>query len=288
MALFTVFGAAGFIGRHVVATLEQVGHRIDLPPRRWVPDAGRNLGHVIFCAGVTADFRSRPYDTMEAHVSLPAGILSQGTFESFLYLSSTRIYDGAPDGDEAASITVNPADASDLYNLSKLSGEALCLNHPDPAVRVARLSNVYGADMFADDIGNANFLAGILGEAVVRGHIDLATDPSSAKDYIDVADVARAIVTVAQQGDERIYNIAAGRKVSHGEIAARLQDLTGCATTVAENAPVVDYPDISTRRIAGLFNGTGSAWSPAALTDRLPGLVSAARESWRIKEGALA
>lgn len=286
--MFTVFGANGFIGAAVCRALEDSGETVTRPPRGVDPATLTNMGHVLFCIGMTADFRSRPYETMEAHVTLPARILATGRFQSFLYLSSTRLYDGAVRGIETADIALNPANPSDLYNLSKLSGEALCLTHANPAVRVARLSNVYGSDMFADTHEGANFLASIIGEAISENHIRLGTHETSAKDYIAVEDVARALPLIATASKDRLVNVAAGRKISHGELVARLQDLSGCRATLANDAPLVDYPDISTDRIADLHNENGVSWSPLKLTDRLPALVAAARHKWNIKKGAVA
>ena len=87
----------------------------------------------IFAIGLTADFRSRPLDTMDAHVSALAEVLRCGRFDSLTYLSSTRVYAGLPRGCGNATLVVNPSDASDLYNLSKLAGEALCLGRPTGA-----------------------------------------------------------------------------------------------------------------------------------------------------------
>ena len=55
--------------------------------------AGRRpAGHVIDCIGLTGDFRVRPLDTAEAHVGLVARCLAELQFDSFLLLSSTRVY----------------------------------------------------------------------------------------------------------------------------------------------------------------------------------------------------
>ena len=52
----------------------------------------RPAGHVIDCIGLTGDFRTRLLDTAEAHVSLVARCLAELCFDSFLLLSSTRVY----------------------------------------------------------------------------------------------------------------------------------------------------------------------------------------------------
>jgi len=53
---------------------------------------GRDLGHIIYCIGITADFRRRPHDTITAHVTKLQEVLTRTSFESLVYLSSTRVY----------------------------------------------------------------------------------------------------------------------------------------------------------------------------------------------------
>ena len=269
MAQFTVLGGSGFIGSHLISHLRECGHPVFVPGRGEGRIYREPLGHVIYAIGVTADFRTRPYATMDAHVAVLGEILRRARFESFTYLSSTRLYAGAGTTAEDSAFRVDPADASDLYNLSKLAGEALCLAHRQPSVRVARLSNVYG-----DGMGYENFLAVILREAVYDARIVLRTGPDSAKDYVAVDDVARALRLIALGGTHRIYNIGAGGNVSHAALTAALARLTGSAIEVQPGAPVTSFPTIDTARLASLFAGLGAKWAPADLLDRLPALVA--------------
>jgi nucleoside-diphosphate-sugar epimerase len=225
---------------------------------------GQELGHVFFCVGLTADFRERPLDAIEAHVNAAAAVLRYARFESFLYLSTTRVYSGAAEAVETARISVDPSDPNDLYNLSKLAGEATCLAIPRPEVRIARLSNVFGSDM-----GPQNFLGSII-QAAKRGRLELGQALESAKDYVSVEDVADALVRIARAGEARLYNVASGFDVTHGELAADLACLTGCAVTVADGAPVVRFPTIHTERLSGLLD-----WKPVSVLDRLPALITA-------------
>lgn len=269
---FTVLGASGYIGGRMVQFLRAAGHPV-YAPRRGAPGAlDHPLGHVIYAIGVTADFRSRPLATMEAHVTALAEVLRCGQFDSLTYLSSTRVYAGVSSGTEDAALIVNPTDPSDLYNLSKLAGEALCLTSPDQSIRVVRLSNVFGADMDAGGQPSQNFLAQVVREAE-SGSIRLGTAPGSAKDYVAIDDVTRALHRVALDGAHRLYNVASGRNVTNGEIAAVLSRLTGCRVESAAGAPEIVYPPIDTRRIEALFPPE-QPWRPAALLDRLPELLS--------------
>ncbi|MEX2453339.1 MAG: NAD-dependent epimerase/dehydratase family protein [Rhodospirillaceae bacterium] len=288
MAHYTVFGAGGFIGRHATAALRRDGHTVSTPMRTASFDAGADLGRVLYCAGLTADFRARPCDTMEAHVALPARILGAGRFESFLYLSSTRLYASASTGRESAIVTVDPSEPGDLYNLSKLSGEALCLAHPNPRVRVVRLANVYGAAMFDPGADPGNFLTSIVGDAVATGTVALLGSPDSAKDYLHVDDAVRAIVLIATRGRARLYNVASGRNVTHRRILDRLRDITGIAWSSSADGALVRFPRIATDRIAGEFSAAGECWNPVRLLDRIPELVNAASCGRKSIEGAVA
>lgn len=288
MSSFTIFGGRGFIGRHLANALKNAEQPVMIPARGADPATLGRLGHVIYCIGLTADFRDRPHDTMEAHVGYLSHILQSGDFESLLYLSSTRIYDGAPQGIEEMMLSVDPWSPNDLYNLSKLSGEALCLNHRNPKVRVARLSNVYGPAMFTPDDGGQNFLGSIVRSAIDDGEVVLQTAAGSSKDYIHISDVVRALAMIAIDGEDRVYNVASGSAISHEQLLERLSEITGCAWTHVPDAPLVSFPRISTDRIARAFRNAGIDWSPIQVLDRLPELVLAARGKHDFTKGAIA
>lgn len=250
MARFTVLGSSGFIGSHLLTHLQAEGHDCDAPAREETLNG--DLGHVVYCIGLTADFRRHPWDTLEAHVGKLVDLLRNNRFDSLLYLSSTRVYQRLPTehiADEDAVLPVNPADPSDLYNLSKLAGEAACLAHPSPAVRIARLANVYGPDPNSD-----NFLSAVLREALVSNRVELQSALSSVKDYVSIQDVVHALRSIALEGRQRLYNVASGHNVSNREIAGWLRQFTGCEVKVNTGAPVVKFPLISIARLQGEFD----------------------------------
>ena len=242
-----VFGAAGFIGRHLTGHLRAEGWEVLALGRGDETWRGADLGHVFYCAGLTAAFRVRPFDTVEAHVTLAAQVLREARFDSFLYCSSTRVYAGAARAEETATLQVDPNQPGDLYNLSKLMGEAACLAMANPAVRVARLSNVFGHDPASD-----NFIASIIRDAVTTGQVRLATDPRSAKDYIAVDDVCEALRRIAVAGQDRVYNVAAGANTTNAEILAVLAAASGCTVVTAPDSPVVVFPRIHVDRLRAL------------------------------------
>ncbi|HOI55242.1 MAG TPA: NAD(P)-dependent oxidoreductase [Phycisphaerae bacterium] len=269
---FTVLGASGFIGSHVAAHLRARGAECYMPGRdEPLADAG-HLGHVLFCIGVTADFRRRPLDAVRAHVCRLLDVLEGGRFESLLYLSSSRVYAGADSGSEDATFRVSPRSLSDVYNLSKLTGEAACFATDRPTVRVARLSNVYGGNWDSE-----NFLMAVIRQAVDAGRVVLQTDWESAKDYVGIHEVAPLLCDIAERGQARLYNVASGVRVSNRNLGDALRRVTGCDLTVATGAPHVVFPPIDTSRVKEEFG-----FRPASVLDAVDDLVA----DYRLKRKA--
>jgi nucleoside-diphosphate-sugar epimerase len=123
---FTILGARGFIGSHLVSFLEHKGVECFAPAGE-EHLYGRDLGHIIYCIGLTADFRTRTFDTVEAHVCALLDILKNCRYDSFLYLSSTRVYKNAQSTNEETMLAVDPCNPDDIYDISKIMGESLCL-----------------------------------------------------------------------------------------------------------------------------------------------------------------
>lgn len=244
-SLFTVLGAAGYIGSRLVARLRADGHAVWAPARGDDQLLRRPLGHVLYGAGLTGDFRTRPFDTMQAHVALLAQVLQQAHFDSLLYFSSTRVYMGAAATHEDAPLVVRPGDSSQLYNLSKLAGEALCHASGRAGVRVARLSNIVGPDM---DAASGNLVAELEQQAR-QGHMVLRSDPRSAKDYLHVDDVIEWLPRIALSGRAAVYNVASGVQISHAQWLQWLGERYGATCEVVADVPLQSFAPIDVRRL---------------------------------------
>ena len=245
---FTVFGGQGFIGGELARSLRSAGHEVVIPAGGFFPDTppSGGYGHAVWAIGLTADFRSRPFDTVEAHVSALAPVLNGGAFESFLYLSSTRVYMRADVTDEDAPLPVASADPSDLYNVSKLCGEALCLARPN--TRIARLSNVLGPGEGARDT-----FIGALCRQAAAGRIRLQSDPASLKDYVWIDDVVTYLAQIALTGRQRIYNVARGSRIRHDAWVAALAAVTGADADCPDGLPETSFLPIETGRLVAEF-----------------------------------
>jgi nucleoside-diphosphate-sugar epimerase len=246
--LFTVFGANGFIGAHVVGRLRQAGHRVREAGRGQFPPSRAQLGHVIYAIGLTADFRKKPYETVDAHVSVFRDVITRYRWSSILYLSSTRIYGLSKQTHEDSSIVAHPTEPDAFYDITKLAGEAVCLSERNPCARVARLSNVVGPGDSA-----TNFLPSLVHDARRHRRILFQTAPGSQKDYIDVADVVRLLEQIALRGDQRVYNVATGRNTSNAVIARLLRRHFSADVAFVPKAPAIRRSPIETERVEREF-----------------------------------
>lgn len=247
----TVLGAGGWIGAALVADLQRLGRtvrpvdRADLPA--WLADA-EPQGPVIYAIGLTADFRQRPHATAEAHVGLLSRVLQRPGLEQLLLLSSTRVYSRSADTQEATPLPCLSSDPSDLYNLSKLLGEALVLQDPRPGLKVARLSNVVGPGQ-----PPSTFVGALLEEARASGRVTIQQAPDTAKDYVALADVVRLLPLIAERGQQRLYNLGSGRNLSHAEVAAWLERQGVSVRFAAQAAGGIGFPPLRIERLAAEF-----------------------------------
>ena len=238
----TVLGGRGFVGSALAGSLLRDGVEC------WVPQRGddgifeRELGVLFYCVGITADFRRRPLDTVEAHVSFLQRLLERARFQRLIYLSSTRVYKRAARADEEEPLSVLSSDPDDLYDLSKLMGECLALS-AGRSCSVARLSNVVGPGM-----GSTNFLGAVVAEAKAEGRVAIWSNPGSAKDYIWIDDVVAGLRAIAENGTSPVYNLATGENCSNAQIASLLSE-AGVEVAMDDNAPAVVFPPVSIRKL---------------------------------------
>lgn len=248
MSQFTVIGAGGFIGGRLATALSARGDEV-YAPRRGDPDLfSRALGRVFYCAGLTGDFMVRPFETVEAHVSLIAQVLRDARFERLVYLSSTRLYDslGARGGHETDVLEFDPTLPRNVYDLSKALGENLCLARSEGRAAVARLSNVFAADPAA-----SGFLSELLQRARREREIELASSPAGGRDYIHIDDVTRALLTLEVSDVTGVINIARGETLTNADLVRVFADAGWRITLTGQDAPPPP-PVCDTKRVQAL------------------------------------
>ena len=262
----TLIGGNGFVGRHLQARLQRDGWHCWVPQRDDPALCQRDLGHVFYCAGLTADYAQRPFDTVEAHASLLNRVLRDARYESLVYLSSTRLYDSLGDieASEDLPLQLTPDNPRHLYDLSKALGESLCRVAGGGRARVARLSCVWGdgsdAEGFLPDLMRRVLAARALGTGT-RVMVD--SSPSLARDYVHIDDVVDALIAVARSAGFAIYNVAGGSNVGNAALFERLGAASGCELVARHNHEAPALPRISVARMAEAFG-----WRPGNTLDR--------------------
>lgn len=267
---FTVVGAAGFVGSRLCTTLKARGAQVWAPARNEPWPWHGPLGHVIYCAGLTADYLARPFDTVQAHVSHLAAVLQhglqQGAMDSLVYLSSTRLYDALGEGlaREDAVLPMAPGNPRHLYDLSKALGESLCQVAGQSRARVARLACVYEGLRDAD-----GFLPALLRQVQVARTtgarvVEVASSPHFTRDYVHLDDVVDALIRIALDGHAPVYNVASGVNVSNAELFAYLEQRSGCQVRALLDTVPAPVPAVCIDRLV-----TGLQWHPRPLLDVL-------------------
>ncbi len=227
---YTVLGASGFIGSRLTAALKKVGATVNAPGRG-VDIYSKPLGTIFYCIGLTNDYKDRPHDTIEAHVSVLNTVLQSADFTKLIYLSSTRLYDGLKSGSEKTDLALNPANPRHLYDLSKALGENLCLNYSKGRACAVRLSSVY------DEGENASgFMPDLLRRLQKERTFELASNSGIVRDYIYVGDVVQSLIKLADSKESGIINLASGENVSNQDIVDALNGI-GCKITLSRETP---------------------------------------------------
>ncbi len=235
---YTVLGATGFIGNHLAAALRARGDSCETPARGDDGIFTRDLGHVFYCIGYTADFAKDPAATVEAHAALLGRLLSRASFEKLVYLSSVRLYDGLPGAMNAEDrdLVLNPAKPRHLYDLSKALGENLCLNASDGRACVARLAAVY--DSAPDATG---FLPEMLHRLAGERQFTMDSDSGTVRDYVTLSDTIAALLAMMNHAGCEIANVASGQNTSNRDIADAL-NTAGCKITIKRETPRQELP----------------------------------------------
>ncbi len=250
MTLVTVLGARGFVGARLAEALEADGAEVFRPLKDDPALFERDLGVVYYCAGLTADYAVRPFDTVEAHATLVASLAKSARFSRLIYTSSTRLYDTSSAAlmDEDAPLTFDPSQPRQIYDLSKALGENITLTQMDGRGSVARLSNVFD---WRD--GSPGFLSEWLVAARSRRELELQSSPHIARDYIHLDEVVAALRAMADKPGLGVVNVASGELVTNGAIARVFEEAGyGVTFTGTADPPPPPRADISRLKAIGV------------------------------------
>jgi len=264
-----VTGGAGYIGSHVVRNLSEAGIPVvvldDLSTglRRFVPDDvpfvegtlldGDLVSQVLGDHGVTgvihiAGFKfagisvEKPLHTYEQNVTAMMSLLqamnTRGV-NKLVFSSSSSVYGNAAEGLVTEDHSFNPTSP---YGESKVIGEWMLRNEgvANGLTHTSlRYFNVVGSgDVKLPDVSPYNLLSMVFA-GIENSHVPVifgddydTPDGTCVRDYIHVADLARAHVAAAQRMDaglpiEPAYNLGSGTGTSVLEMMTAIAKETG-------------------------------------------------------------
>lgn len=247
-----VVGSSGFIGSYLVDQLVRQGVRVtgisrnqgkvqdslqkathwipidivNAPPATYLPECDM----IFFCAGIASVPASveAPLADLDGNLRAPLRIMQalreRGGDTGFLYASSAAVYGSAL---HLPMSELHPLDPLSPYGASKLATETYVRLYATkfgvPGAS-ARVFSVYGPGQDKQVIYDWSRKVALGGE-----EISFFGAPEVSRDFIHVADAARAFISIARNaplGGES-YNIASGIETSLGELAENLLAISG-------------------------------------------------------------
>lgn len=272
--IYTVIGGNGFIGSEIVKQLREAGEQVYVPEKLDEGVFTKALGTVIYAVG-HGDCANNPIKVLDSNVSYLVKILECSQFDSFIYISSTRVYMNQQASFESADLTVCAKDNRALFNLTKLTAENLVLNLVDKAI-IVRPSNVYGLA-----VNSPLFLPSIVRDSIAKNEVNMYIREDYQKDYVSVVDVADAIYKLAKadiQSNE-IFNIASGRNTRADIIAKVITDKTGCKVNWFESNVNEAFSEVDISKLQGVVD-----FNPTTIEDDLESMINSFTEFYNKHE----
>jgi len=240
----SVVGGGGFLGARIVADLRDHGHRVHVLDRRhpvvaagdlvpaaaasdWVVWAASSINPMI--AEHDPDRIALDTEAFDAFLAGLAAARERGGRPRVVLLSSGgTVYDEDAEPPYSESSPTGPRSA---YGRAKLDLEHRLLDAvPDPVV--LRVANAYGP---GQQVAPGQGVIAHWLHAVATGQpVHLFGDPSVARDYVHVADVARAarLVVERELRAHAVLNVGAGRATSLAELLDAVSAAAGAPLDV--------------------------------------------------------
>ena len=245
---FTIFGHTGFLGKNIVDQLNRKKINIFLPSRNKFKFS-KNLGNVIYCIG-SDDVIKNPLNAVLSNLLILSKIIEQNKFETFTYISSTRLYLNTNETNENDDIRIKVNSKNYLFNSLKVAAENFCLSKNNKNIKVVRLSNLYGPN-FSNQV---YLLPSLIRDSLKKKQINILINKKSKKNYLYVNDAIKVILKIINKSRFRIYNIASDKRISLENIAFAVKKATNCKIVYKNQNIKLDEPIIDINRIKKEYN----------------------------------
>ena len=246
---FTIFGQ-GFVGTNISIFLKKKKCKLFIP-KKGKYKFKKNLHNVIYCIG-NQNWLKDPEVTYNANLAMVPKIIFNNKFDSFTFLSTTRLYFANPKTktSENDPININSNNKSFLYNSLKIAAENLCLTLNNKNIKVIRMSNLFG-DNFTNQ---AYILPTWIRDSIINKKIDLYINKNSTKDFIYVDDAFDVLLKIIKTGKHRLYNVASGKNIKLSKILKEIKKITNCKINYTNSSNIIKEPKINIKRIVNEFN----------------------------------
>lgn len=240
-----VTGASGFIGRYVVDALLMHGYKVTVLTHKGFLRPGCNVAAIRadICEEDMIQTVSRQINRCDVIVHLAADLNILGSDQTiltnclgtyhllrlakavrakkFIYMSSMPVI-GTP---KHIPVTEDhPVKPETLYHITKYAGEQMALREASAEMKAMafRISSPIGVGM-----SERNFLSFLLRKCEKNETIELYGEGSRIQNYIDVRDVALAVLNGIFAGDSGVYLIAGKKGITNRDLAFMCRQATG-------------------------------------------------------------
>jgi GDP-4-dehydro-6-deoxy-D-mannose reductase len=294
-----VTGAAGFVGRHLVAHLEAMGDTVVAVDRHDGPDLLDAPALAAFVADVAPDaiYHLAGWSDVGGSWAEPIGAFEANAVGTLHLLQACR----------GASARVLSVSSADVYGRVSLAELPLAEDAPLRPVTPYAVSKVaadflglqatlgYGLDVLRVRAfnhlgpGQTNrFVAPAIAERIARNEFERAEvvpvgNLTPRRDFTDVRDVVRAYRLLVEHGESgEAYNVCSGVDIAISELADQLLSMAARPMRLEEDPALQRPVDVPVLRgdPTKLHKATG--WTPEISLDQT---LSDLLEEWRARIG---
>ncbi len=300
MGLYVITGGLGFVGSALASHLRTAGHDVVVASRSghrniydgWIeydlkiPETVNNIKNlapdgVFHLAWSTTPATAELAPASDINTNLAGSInlldhmSKMSGIRVVLASSGGAVYGETGNFPVAESHQPNPIG---IYGMTKYAMElyaSRCRLFADLDVRVARISNPFGANQSASKMQGA---ATIFARKILRNEtIEIWGDGSIVRDYVDVGDVARGLEAVMMlerdaSTSNMIFNVGSGQGLSLVQLIDLLESVTGRTADVRfVKQRTFDVP-VNFLSIEKLK--AKSTWNPGDLKERFSEFVA--------------